>query len=40
MRDDKRCGTSKEYRTPEVIDQRVSVRVTLKETSVSWLYFQ
>ena len=28
-RDDKRCGRSKEVRTPELIDQRVRVRVTM-----------
>ena len=27
MRDDERCGTSKEVSTPELIDQRVRVRV-------------
>ena len=29
VRDDERCGRSKEVRTPEVIDQRVRVRVTM-----------
>ena len=29
VRDDKRCGRSKEVNTPELIDQRVRVRVTL-----------
>ena len=29
MRDDKRCGRSKEVRTPELINQRVRVRVTM-----------
>ena len=29
MRDDERCGRSKEVRTPELISQRVSVRVTM-----------
>ena len=28
MRDDERCGRSKEVRTPELIGQRVRVRVT------------
>ena len=29
MRDDERCGRSKEVNTPELIGQRVSVRVTM-----------
>ena len=29
VRDDERCGRSKEVNTPELIDQRVSVRVTM-----------
>ena len=29
MRDDERCGRSKEVRTPELIGQRVRVRVTM-----------
>ena len=29
MRDDERCGRSKEFNTPELIGQRVSVRVTI-----------
>ena len=29
VRDDERCGKSKEVRTPELIDQRVRVRVTM-----------
>ena len=29
MRDDKRCGRSKEVRTPDLIVQRVRVRVTM-----------
>ena len=29
VRDDERCGRSKEVRTPELIDQRVRVRVTM-----------
>ena len=29
VRDDERCGRSKEVRTPELIGQRVRVRVTL-----------
>ena len=29
MRDDERCGRSKEVRTPELICQRVRVRVTV-----------
>ena len=29
VRDDERCGRSKEVNTPEVIDQRVRVRVTM-----------
>ena len=29
VRDDERCGRSKEVRTPEVIGQRVRVRVTM-----------
>ena len=29
MRDDERCGKSKEVRTPELIGQRVRVRVTM-----------
>ena len=28
MRDDERCGRSKEINTPELISQRVRVRVT------------
>ena len=28
-RDDKRCGRSKEVRTPQLIGQRVRVRVTM-----------
>ena len=30
MRDDERCGMSKEVRTPELIGQRVRVRVRVK----------
>ena len=29
VRDDKRCGRSKEINTPELIGQRVRVRVTM-----------
>ena len=29
MRDDERCGRSKEVNTPQLIGQRVSVRVTM-----------
>ena len=29
VRDDERCGKSKEVRTPELIAQRVRVRVTM-----------
>ena len=29
VRGDKRCGRSKEVNTPELIDQRVRVRVTM-----------
>ena len=29
VRDDERCGTSKEVNTPELIGQRVRVRVTM-----------
>ena len=29
VRDDERCGRSKEVRTPKFIDQRVRVRVTM-----------
>ena len=29
MKDDERCGTSKEVNTPELIGQRVRVRVTM-----------
>ena len=29
VRDDERCGRSKEVNTPELIDQRVRVRVTM-----------
>ena len=29
MRDDERCGTSKEVNTPELIGQRLRVRVTM-----------
>ena len=29
MRDDERCGRSKEVNTPELICQRVGVRVTM-----------
>ena len=29
VRDDERCGRSKEVNTPELISQRVSVRVTM-----------
>ena len=29
VRDDERCGRSKEVRTPELIGQRVRVRVTM-----------
>ena len=29
VRDDERCGSSKEVRTPELIGQRVRVRVTM-----------
>ena len=29
VRDDERCGRSKEVRTPELIGQRVKVRVTM-----------
>ena len=29
VRDDERCGRSKEVNTPEFIDQRVRVRVTM-----------
>ena len=29
VRDDERCGTSKEFNTPELIGQRVRVRVTM-----------
>ena len=29
VRDDERCGRSKEVRTPELIGQRVGVRVTM-----------
>ena len=29
MRDDKRCGRSKEVNTPQLIGQRVRVRVTI-----------
>ena len=29
MRDDERCGRSKEVNTPELIDQRVRVRITM-----------
>ena len=29
VKDDERCGRSKEVNTPEFIDQRVSVRVTM-----------
>ena len=29
VKDDERCGRSKEVNTPECIDQRVSVRVTM-----------
>ena len=29
MRDDERCGRSKKVRTPELIGQRVRVRVTM-----------
>ena len=29
VRDDERCGRSKEVRTPKLIDQRVRVRVTM-----------
>ena len=29
MRDDERCGRSKEVNTPELISQRVRVRVTM-----------
>ena len=29
MRDDERCGRSKEVNTPELIDQRVRVRVIM-----------
>ena len=29
VRDDKRCGTSKEVNTPELIGQKVRVRVTM-----------
>ena len=29
VRDDKRCGRSKEVRTPELIDERVRVRVSM-----------
>ena len=29
VRDDERCGRSKEVSTPELIDQRVRVRVTM-----------
>ena len=29
MREDKRCGRSKEVNTPELIGQRVRVRVTM-----------
>ena len=29
VRDDERCGTSKEVRIPELIGQRVRVRVTM-----------
>ena len=29
MRDDERCGRSKEVHTPELIGQRVRVRVTM-----------
>ena len=29
VRDDERCGRSKEVRPPELIDQRVRVRVTM-----------
>ena len=29
VRDDERCGRSKEVNTPELIDQRIRVRVTM-----------
>ena len=29
VRDDERCGRSKEVRTPELIGQRIRVRVTM-----------
>ena len=29
VRDDERCGRSKEVRTPELISQRVRVRITM-----------
>ena len=29
VRDDQKCGRSKEVNTPELIDQRVRVRVTM-----------
>ena len=29
VRDDERCGRSKEVNTPELIDQRVRVKVTM-----------
>ena len=32
MRDDERCGRSKEVRTPELIGQRVRVRVEVRIT--------
>ena len=31
MRDDERCGRSKKVNTPELISQRVRVRVTMSE---------
>ena len=34
MRDDERCGRSKEVRTPELIGQRVRVRVTMLRFSL------
>ena len=34
VRDDERCGRSKEFKTPKFIGQKVSLRVTMKETRV------